>query len=227
MFNLRLFGAGIFLFFLTACPAAPQTGTITAVQINSTLNTLASNNISNLTATVTGTGEFDATVNWSIVSGGGLLSSNTGASITYTAPNVTQNSNAVIRATAQADTSKQSETTITIKTAAQTNPIQTQAIAGATDTKLVTTNGEVLLNANGNTAATYDTDHTSAIAVVSDAKSFAWTAVAPAWFQTESQNPNATAQANTTQIGAYSTAIYLVFNFPSISHSNPVRLEKS
>ena len=111
--NYRSFWAGVLVFILIACQT-PPTATITAVQINANLNILPSGKTSALVASVTGIGAFDPSVTWSIVSGGGSLSSNEGASIIYTAPIMTQDGNTIIRATSKADTSKQAAINVKI-----------------------------------------------------------------------------------------------------------------
>ncbi len=68
---------------LTACPAQDR---VTGISANANPTTISVGETSSLNATVTGTGNFNPGVNWSIVSGGGSLSSSTGSNITYTAP---------------------------------------------------------------------------------------------------------------------------------------------
>jgi Bacterial Ig-like domain len=101
---------------LVACPVDKITG------IDATANpaTIASGATSSLTATVSGTGAFNAGVNWSIVSGGGSLSSNMGASVTYTAPSVTSSTTVQIKAAAAGDSSVFKTLTFTVQPATST-----------------------------------------------------------------------------------------------------------
>jgi Bacterial Ig-like domain len=101
---------------LTACPVDKVTG------IDATANpaTIASAATSSLTATVSGTGTFNAAVNWSIVSGGGNLSSTTGGTVTYTAPSVTSSTAVQIKATAAGDSSVSKTLAITVQPATST-----------------------------------------------------------------------------------------------------------
>jgi len=90
---------------LTACPdqtkPAPTLDlTITAITASANPTTLNSATTSSLSATVSGTGAFDPGVNWSVISGGGALSANTGSSVTYTAPSVTADTSVQIKAEA-------------------------------------------------------------------------------------------------------------------------------
>ena len=82
---------------LTACP--PQSK-ISGIVASATPSSVTSGGNSSLTATVSGEGTFDSGVTWSIVSGGGSLSSNTGGNVTYTAPNVTVQTTVQIKALA-------------------------------------------------------------------------------------------------------------------------------
>lgn len=83
---------------LTACPAQDR---VTGISANANPTTISVGETSSLNATVTGTGNFNPGVNWSIVSGGGSLSSSTGSSVTYTAPATA--GNVQIRASAAGD----------------------------------------------------------------------------------------------------------------------------
>lgn len=92
-------------------PPAPTITGVTAVAAASTLNASAT---TALTATVTGTGAFDASVTWSIVSGGGTLSTTTGSSVTFSAPSAIAPSTTVVKATSTADSSKSANVTINV-----------------------------------------------------------------------------------------------------------------
>jgi hypothetical protein len=92
-----------FVPLLIAALVACQVDKITGIEANATPATIASGATSSLKATVSGTGAFSASVNWSITSGGGSLSSSTGGSVTYTAPSVTVNTTVQVKAVAAGD----------------------------------------------------------------------------------------------------------------------------
>jgi alpha-tubulin suppressor-like RCC1 family protein len=221
-----LLAAAILLVAAIAC-TTPQTNSgLASVQVQAILDTLAPGRTTSLNATVKGAGELANSVNWTIKSGTGAFSDQTDQTVVFTAPTVAKDSQTVIRATSRSDSSRFGEITITTKVAASTTAIQTQAITGASDATLITTNGEVPIKATSGTTITYDTNHTSAILVNSEAKKFAWAAVAPTWFQPESQNPAASSAANTTLVGSYSTAVYLMFTYPEITNPSPASAQK-
>ena len=95
----------------TPPPAAP---TITAVTASAAATTLNASATTALTATVTGTGAFDGSVTWSIVSGGGTLSATTGSSVTFSAPSAIAASVTVIKAVSTADSSKSANVTVNV-----------------------------------------------------------------------------------------------------------------
>lgn len=91
---------------LVACPVKDPpnvTDKITGIEASATPTSIGSGATSSLVATVSGTGTFNANVNWSIVSGGGSLSGSTGGSVTYTAPTVTSATTVQIKAAAVGD----------------------------------------------------------------------------------------------------------------------------
>ncbi len=88
---------------LTSCPAGP---TISAVSLEANPLIIEPGGSSSLKATVSGTGAFDPGVNWSIVSGGGILSATSGATVTYNATGVASNTDVVLKAVSTADSSK-------------------------------------------------------------------------------------------------------------------------
>ena len=105
---------------LTACPVDKITG----INATASPNTLTSGGTSNLSSTVTGTGTFNTGTTWNIVSGGGTLSSNTGSSVTYTAPTVTVQTPVQIKAGAAGDASISQTLTLTVKpVVAGTKPV--------------------------------------------------------------------------------------------------------
>jgi C1A family cysteine protease len=93
---------------LVACPIKDPpniTDKIRGIEASATPASIASGATSSLVATVSGIGTFNTSVNWSIASGGGSLSSNTGGSVTYTAPTVTSAITVQIKAAAAGDSS--------------------------------------------------------------------------------------------------------------------------
>jgi hypothetical protein len=108
----------LFAALLVACPIDKITG----IDANATPSTIASGATSSLTATVTGTGAFNPSVNWSIMSGDGSLSSNTGSSVTYTAPTVTSATTVQIKATAAGDSSISKTLQVTVQAASPPPP---------------------------------------------------------------------------------------------------------
>ena len=96
---------------LVSCPKDAVTG-ITAT---ASPTTIASGATSSLSATVSGTGAFSPAVNWSVISGGGTLSSTSGSSVTYTAPTVTADIAVQIKATAAGDSSVSKTLTLTVQ----------------------------------------------------------------------------------------------------------------
>ena len=85
-----------------ACPSK-DSDKITGINATASPTNINSSATSSLSATVTGTGVFSSGVNWSILAGGGSLSSNTGAKVTYTAPSVTSATTVQVKATAAGD----------------------------------------------------------------------------------------------------------------------------
>jgi Beta-propeller repeat len=68
----------------------------------------------NINGSVSGPAAGNDGVSWSIVSGGGTLSTTTGSDVTYTAPAVTSETLVVIRAVPAADTTQHTDLTLTI-----------------------------------------------------------------------------------------------------------------
>ncbi len=111
-------------------PAFSYTGTSTGTtgsitSISASANPLVVNEgaTSTLSASVQGTGTFNGGVLWAIVSGGGTLSTTSGAQTVYTAPQVSADSTAVIRATATGDATKTSSVQLVVKNIATTPPV--------------------------------------------------------------------------------------------------------
>jgi hypothetical protein len=76
---------------------------ITGISAKANPTSLPSGGTSSLSANVNGTSTFNPGVTWSIVSGGGTLSSNSGSGVTYTAPTVTSATTVQIVAAAAGD----------------------------------------------------------------------------------------------------------------------------
>ena len=115
---IKLLSVPLFAIALVSCPN--DTGAsvkITGIDASATPATITSSTTSSLTATVSGTGAFNAAVSWSILSGGGSLSASTGGSVTYTAPVVTLSTAVQIKATAAGDSSISKTVAITVQPA--------------------------------------------------------------------------------------------------------------
>ena len=94
-FWIKILSVPILAIALVSCPKDAVSG----IDATATPATIASAATSSLSATVNGTGAFSPAVNWSIVSGGGTLSSITGGTVTYTAPSVTSSTAFTLTAT--------------------------------------------------------------------------------------------------------------------------------
>lgn len=107
---------------LVACPPT-VTDKITGIDASATPATINSGATSSLTATVGGTGSFNAAVSWDILSGGGSLSATTGGTVTYTAPTVSASTPVQIKATAAGDSSISKTVQVTVNTPAATGTL--------------------------------------------------------------------------------------------------------
>jgi hypothetical protein len=132
--------APLFAALLVACP----TDKITGIDATATPASISSGSTSSLNAAVTGTGTFNSVVNWSITSGGGSLSSNTGASVTYTAPTVSVQTAVQIKAASAGDSSFSKTLTVTVSPVAATDKPVISSFT-ATPSTLPTGGGSVLL----------------------------------------------------------------------------------
>jgi hypothetical protein len=142
-FALRktLIFAPLFAAMLVACPADNK---ITGINATATPANISSGGSSSLNASVTGTGAFNSNVNWSIVSGGGSLSSNTGATVTYTAPTVSVQTSVQVKASSVGDSSFTKTLTVTVsQLAASDKPVISSFTA--TPSSLPSGGGNVLL----------------------------------------------------------------------------------
>ncbi len=178
----HLWTRALFISLLAAALVACPTDKITGIDATATPPTIASGATSSLTATVSGTGAFNPAVNWSIVSGGGSLSSSPGASVTYTAPSVTVNTTVQIKATAAGDSSVSRTISITVQPATST-PKPTINAFSATPASL-TAAGQVTLNWDASNATSLSIDSgvgavtgTSKVISVSSSTAFTLTAI--------------------------------------------------
>ncbi len=144
--------APLFAALLVACP----TDKITGIDANASPASVSSGSTSSLNATVTGTGTFNSGINWSIASGGGSLSSSTGASVTYTAPTVSVQTTVELKASAAGDANfSKTLTLIVTPISAGTKPV----ISSFTATpSTLSSGGNVLLvwNVTGATSLSID-----------------------------------------------------------------------
>ncbi len=130
---------------------------ITGIDATASPSSISSGGTSSLNATVTGAGTFNANVNWSIVSGGGSLSSNTGTSVTYTAPTVSLQTSVQIKASATGDLNFSKTLTLTVSPLAATDKPVISSFT-ATPSTLPSGGGSVLLawNVVGATSLSID-----------------------------------------------------------------------
>jgi hypothetical protein len=171
--------APLFTAILVACP----TDKITGIDATASPVSISSGNISSLNANVTGTGTFNSNVNWSIVSGGGSLSSNTGRSVTYTAPTVSVQTPVQVKAASVGDSSFTKILTVTVSPVAATDKPVISSFT-ATPGTLPSGGGSVLLawNVTGATSLSIDqsvgdvTGLTSKTVAVTTSKTFTLTA---------------------------------------------------
>ena len=129
--------------FLMASSCSTQPN-ITSITANANPTSVPSGSTSSLSATVNGTGTFNPGVSWSIVSGGGSLSSNSGANVTYTAPTVTVQTAVQVKAVATGDATFSQTLALTVMpVVAGTKPV----ISGftATPTSVPTGGGNTTL----------------------------------------------------------------------------------
>jgi alpha-tubulin suppressor-like RCC1 family protein len=95
--------------------ATAPNSSISSVGVTANPSTaLNANATSSLSATVVGTGAFGSGVLWNIVSGGGTIDTTTGATTTFTAPNLSAASTTIIRASSVQDPSKTGTVSLSI-----------------------------------------------------------------------------------------------------------------
>ncbi len=126
---IKLLSVPLLAAALVSCPK----DAVSSIDATATPATIASAATSSLSATVSGTGAFNAGVNWNIVSGGGSLSASTGANVTYTAPSVTSSTAVQVKAMSAGDSSVSKTVTVTVQPASATPTLSvsptTQTIA--------------------------------------------------------------------------------------------------
>lgn len=170
--------APLFAALLVACP----TDKITGIDATATPASISSGGSSSLNANVTGAGSFNVNINWSIVSGGGSLSANSGGSVTYTAPTVSVQTTIELKANAAGDANfSKTLTLIVTPISAGAKPL----ISSFTATpSTLSTSGNVLLvwNVTGATSLSVNqgvgavTGLTSKSVPISSSKTFTLTA---------------------------------------------------
>ena len=169
--------------FLLAASCDTAAVKITGIEAAATPSSISSGGTTSLIATVNGAGMFNPAVNWNIVSGGGSLSSNTGTSVTYTAPTVTTTTPVQIKATSAGDSSFTKTLTVSVSPVAATDKPVISSFT-ATPSTLPAGGGDVLLawNVTGATSLSINqgvgdvTGQTSKSVAVTTSKTFILTA---------------------------------------------------
>jgi hypothetical protein len=130
---------------------------ITGIDATASPSSISSGGTSSLNATITGAGTFNLNVNWSIVSGGGSLSSNTGSNVTYTAPTVTVQTSVQVKASAVGDANFSKTLTLSVSPLTATDKPVISSFT-ATPSSLPSGGGSVLLawNVAGATSLSID-----------------------------------------------------------------------
>ena len=169
--------------FLLAASCDTAAVKITGIEAAATPASLSSGGTTSLVATVMGNGMFNPAVNWSVTSGGGSLSSNTGTSVTYTAPTVGVQTSVQVKASSAGDPSFTKTLTVTVSPLAATDKPVISSFT-ATPGTLPAGGGNVLLawNVTGATSLSIDqsvgdvTGQTSKTVAVTTSKTFTLTA---------------------------------------------------
>jgi Bacterial Ig-like domain len=169
----------LFAVLLVACP----TDKITGIDATASPASLSSGGSSSLSATVNGVGTFNSNVNWSIVSGGGGLSSNTGSNVTYTAPSVIVQTTVEVKATSAGDANfSKTLTFIVSPVVATAKPVISSFTASPTSLPVGGGNTTLAWNVTGSTSLSIDqgvgvvTGQSSKSVPVLSAKTFTLTA---------------------------------------------------
>jgi len=127
--------------------AVAVTNAVTGISAISNKTLVDEGTTATLTATVTGTGTFSNTVTWSIVSGGGTLSSTSANPVTYTAPQVAADTPAVLRATSVGDPTKTADIALTIKNVVVVPPVTITSVSVASAAPQVNEGSSAMLTA--------------------------------------------------------------------------------
>jgi hypothetical protein len=178
---MKVLSIPIFAAMLVACPTKDP-DKIIGIDATAAPTSISSGGSSSLNAIVTGTGTFNANINWSIVSGGGSLSSNTGASVTYTAPTVSVQTSVEVKATSAGDANFSKTLTLIVSPVVATAKPVISSFTATPST--LPSGGNVLLvwNVTGATSLSIDqgvgvvTGLTSKSVPVSASKTFTLTA---------------------------------------------------
>jgi hypothetical protein len=130
---------------------------IIGIDATASPSSISSGGSSSLNATVTGAGTFNTNVNWSIVVGGGSLSSNIGGNATYTAPTVSVQTSVQVKASATGDANFSKTLTLTVSPLAATDKPVISSFT-ATPNTLASGGGNVSLawNVTGATSLSID-----------------------------------------------------------------------
>jgi Repeat of unknown function (DUF5648) len=112
----------------------PPVATITGVRVESPVTELISGQTIPVVASVTGTGNFDRNVDWSIASGGGTLTNANQPVALFAAPEVTVNTTVRLIATSRVDKTKSATLMLTVKPRAAGGTITSVMIDSPTTT---------------------------------------------------------------------------------------------
>jgi alpha-tubulin suppressor-like RCC1 family protein len=110
---------------------------ITNIELSASANPVNAKATTNITANIVGTGTFGDGLNWSIDSGAGSLDAVNGSSVTFTAPNSSDDSITIIRATSVQDPSKTATISLTINALIPPNSSVTAVSVAATKVALL------------------------------------------------------------------------------------------
>jgi alpha-tubulin suppressor-like RCC1 family protein len=225
----------VFVSVLAACGAPPPT--VTSVLVTADVSVVNAAGTATLSATVQGTGAFDNTLTWKIVSGGGTLSATTGSSITYTAPSENTASQTVVKATSSADSSQFG--VVTIGNNAIVPAITSVSISS--DLSTVNAASPAILTATVNGVGAFDNAVTWS--VISGGGTLSATAGSSVTFTSPNENsassttigivsvanPSKTAQItiNTNAIGVSVTSVSVQADATTVNAASPVLLSST
>lgn len=133
---------------LTVNVTPPVPTAITGISASAQPSSITAGETAQLSASLTGTGNFDRSVRWSVISGGGTLSSDSGATVRYQAPS--QAATAVIRAASAAKPSVYTDVTVSVRppevTGVSVTANPTTVPSGGTSTLKATVTGSTGVN---------------------------------------------------------------------------------